>query len=144
MHDQTRFCKRTFSGQNRNNSQTNKTKTNRLMTIIEIWPNKFSNQNFVNQGLPAKRQMVPFRLISLKYLRKNSYLEQFVGVVVAHVLWLMVRFNGKNFLQCKIKAAIVRKPRARSASCEGAAQAARAKPELTFCPNKAAPGCPDR
>ncbi len=35
------------------------------MTIIEIWPNKFSNQNFVRQGLPAKRQMVPFRFTSL-------------------------------------------------------------------------------
>jgi hypothetical protein len=39
-----------------------------LMTIIEIWPNKFSNQNFVRQGLPAKSQMVPFRFTSLIYL----------------------------------------------------------------------------
>ncbi len=40
------------------------------------------------------------------------------------------------FLQCKIKAA--------SARCKRAARAARAKPELTSCPNEAAPGCPDR
>ncbi len=34
------------------------------------------------------------------------------------------------FLQCKMKAASAREPRAR---------AARAKPELTFCPDQAAP-----
>jgi hypothetical protein len=28
--------------------------------------------------------------------------------------------------------------------CERAARAARAKPELTSCPDQAAPGCPDR
>ncbi len=48
------------------------------------------------------------------------------------------------FLQCKIKAASAHEPQARSASCEGAVQAARAKPELTSCPNQAAPGCPNR
>ena len=50
------------------------------------------------------------------------------------------------FLQCKIKAASMRDPRARAASacCKRAARAARAKPELTSCPDQAAPGCPDR
>ncbi len=58
------------------------------------------------------------------------------------------------FSQCKIKAASAREPRAcsvssqrklqaRSASCKRAVRAARAKPELTSCPNQAAPGCPD-
>jgi hypothetical protein len=44
------------------------------MTIIEIWPYKFSNQNFIRQGLPAKRQMVPFRLISLNLLIASALL----------------------------------------------------------------------
>ncbi len=48
-----------------------------------------------------------------------------------------------HFLQCKIKAASACEPQACSASCKCAARAARAKPELTSCPNKAAPGCPD-
>ncbi len=43
------------------------------------------------------------------------------------------------FLQCKIKAASASEPRACSASCERAARAARAKPELTSCPDQAAP-----
>jgi hypothetical protein len=37
--------------------------------------------------------------------KENRYPKQFVGVVVAHVLWLMVRFDGNFLLQCKIKAA---------------------------------------
>ncbi len=52
------------------------------------------------------------------------------------------------FLQCKIKAASMREPRARAVSAQRelqcAAQATRAKPELTSCPNQAVPGCPDR
>ncbi len=47
-------------------------------------------------------------------------------------------------LQCKIKAASAREPRARR-GCERAARVARAKPELTSSPDQAAPaGCPDR
>jgi hypothetical protein len=59
-----------------------------LMTIIEIWPNKFSNQNFVRQGLSAKRQMVPFRLISLKYFRPKKY----VGYVHLYYSYYYVGF----------------------------------------------------
>ncbi len=52
------------------------------------------------------------------------------------------------FLQCKIKAASAREPGARAASTQRKLQArstraARVKPELTSCPNQAAPGCPD-
>ena len=43
-----------FSDQNRNNSNKDKTKTNRLMSIIKIWPNKISNQNFVRFSLPPR------------------------------------------------------------------------------------------
>ena len=88
--DQTRFCKAAFSGWNRNNSNNSQTKTNRLMTIIEIWPNKFSNQNFVHFLLPPKSQMSPFRLISLKYINlmkvcdfchKQMILDEPLGMV---------------------------------------------------------------
>ncbi len=58
-----------------------------------------------------------------KYLKKNWYPKQFVGVVVAHVLWMMVRFHGNFFLQCELKAASTREPRARSPSREGEARA---------------------
>jgi hypothetical protein len=54
LSDQTRFHKTAFSGRNRNNSNNIQTRTNRLMTIIEIWPNKVSNQNFVRFLLPPK------------------------------------------------------------------------------------------
>jgi hypothetical protein len=37
------------------------------MGWIENRPNKFLNQNFVRQGLPAKSKSVRFRLNSLKY-----------------------------------------------------------------------------
>ncbi len=72
-----------------------------------------------------------------------------------HIMYEFIYFFYEfiYFLQCKIKAASARKPRAcstsaqrelqaRSASCECGVQAARAKPELTSCPDQAAPGCP--
>ena len=55
-----------FSHQIRNNSKKDKTKTSQMMGWIENRPNKFLNQNFVHQGLPAKSKSVPFRFISLK------------------------------------------------------------------------------
>jgi hypothetical protein len=54
-----------FSHQIRNNSKKDKTKTSQMMGWIENRPNKFLNQNFVRQGLPAKCKSVRFRLISL-------------------------------------------------------------------------------
>jgi hypothetical protein len=38
-----------------------------IMGWIENRPNKFLNQNFVRQGLPAKSKSVSFRFISLTY-----------------------------------------------------------------------------
>ena len=57
-----------FSHQIRNNSKKDKTKTSQMMGWIENRPNKFLNQNFVRQGLPAKSKSVRFRFISLIYL----------------------------------------------------------------------------
>jgi len=57
-----------FSHQIRNNSKKDKTKTSQMMGWIENRPNKFLNQNFVRQGLPAKCKSVRFRLISLPTL----------------------------------------------------------------------------
>jgi hypothetical protein len=54
-----------FSHQIRNNSKKDKTKTSQMMCWIEKRPNKFLNQNFVRQGLPAKSESVRFRFISL-------------------------------------------------------------------------------
>jgi hypothetical protein len=56
-----------FSDQIRNNSKKDKTKTSQMMGWIENRPNKFLNQNFVRQGLPAKSKTRRFRLASLKY-----------------------------------------------------------------------------
>ena len=56
-----------FSHQIRNNSKKDKTKTTQMMGWIENRPNKFLNQNFVRQGLPAKCKSVRFRFISLTY-----------------------------------------------------------------------------
>jgi hypothetical protein len=53
-----------------------------MMGWIKIRPNKLLNQNFVRQGLPAKRQMVPFRFTSLNYSKRqlfdkmNKYCEE--------------------------------------------------------------------
>ena len=54
-----------FSHQIRNNSKKDKTKTSQMMSWIEYRPNKFLNQNFVRQGLPAKCKIRRFRFISL-------------------------------------------------------------------------------
>jgi hypothetical protein len=54
-----------FSHQIRNNSKKDKTKTSQMMGCIENRPNKFLNQNFVRQGLPAKSKTRRFRFISL-------------------------------------------------------------------------------
>ena len=54
-----------FSHQIRNNSKKDKTKTSQMMGWIKNRPNKFLNQNFVRQGLPAKCKSVRFRFISL-------------------------------------------------------------------------------
>ncbi len=52
----------------------------------------------------------------------------------------MYEFIYFLLLQCKIKAASAREPRA----CrKHTARAARAKSKLTSCPDQAAPGCPD-
>ncbi len=72
-----------------------------------------------------------------------------------HILFSVIMYEFIYFLQCKIKAASAREPQARatsaqrelqahSASCKRTARAVRAKPELTSCPNQAAPGCPNR
>jgi hypothetical protein len=62
-----------FSHQIRNNSEKDKTKTSQMMGWIENRPNKFLNQNFVLQGLPAKSKSVRFRFISLIW-SKNPFL----------------------------------------------------------------------
>ena len=54
-----------LSDQIRNNSKKDKTKTSQMMGWIENRPNKFLNQNFVRQGLPAKSKTRRFRFISL-------------------------------------------------------------------------------
>jgi len=53
-----------FSHQIRN-SKKDKKKTSQMMGWIENRPNKFLNQNFVRQGLPAKCKTRRFRYISL-------------------------------------------------------------------------------
>ena len=54
-----------FSHQIRNNSKKDKTKSSQMMGWIKNRPNKFLNQNFVRQGLPAKCKSLRFRFISL-------------------------------------------------------------------------------
>jgi len=54
-----------FSHQIRNNSKKDKTIMSQMMGWIENRPNKFLNQNFVPQGLPAKCKTQRFRFISL-------------------------------------------------------------------------------
>ncbi len=64
-----------FSHQIRNNSKKDKTKTSQMMGWIENRPNKFLNQNFVRQGLPAESKSVSFRFISLILCSFNSTYE---------------------------------------------------------------------
>ncbi len=63
----------------------------------------------------------------------NSY------YVWIHIFFAVIMYEFIYFLQCKIKAASARAPRARSASCKRTAWATKAKPELTSCPDQTAP-----
>ncbi len=62
-----------------------------------------------------------------------------VWIHMNSILFAVIMYEFIFFLQCKIKAASACKPRV-----PAPAWAARAKPELTSCPDQAAPGCPDR
>jgi hypothetical protein len=66
-HEPTKIHTSAFCDQIRNNSKKDKMKTSQMMGWIENRPNKFLNQNFVRQGLPAKSKSVRFRFISLTY-----------------------------------------------------------------------------
>ena len=65
----------------------------------------------------------------------NSY------YVRIHIFFAVIMYEFIYFLQkLRARASGERAPRARSASCErAAARATRAKPELTSCPDQAAP-----
>ncbi len=56
------------------------------------------------------------------------------------IFFAVIMYESYIFLQkLQARASRERAPQARSASCERAARAARAKPELTSCPDQAAP-----
>ena len=65
-----------FSDQIRNKSKKDKTKTSQMMGWIENRPNKFLNQNFVRQGLPAKSKTRRFRFISLFFDKASTSISR--------------------------------------------------------------------
>jgi hypothetical protein len=62
-------------------------------------------------------------------------------VINVRIRTFFIQIRTYEFIQQAARAKP--EPRARSASRECAARAARAKPEHTSCPDQAAPGCPD-
>ena len=79
-----------------------------------------------------------------KFIHTNSYnsyifytncIPNSYNSYILYKLYSTNSYNLSIFYTCIV--------RIRTTSCEGEAQAARAKPEHTSCPDQAAPGCPD-